>query len=54
MIKNPPTTNSTKMTRNYRMNHGKLKLQKNSQSQCGKSYDNTDHTMLTQNGAYSA
>ena len=31
-IKNPSTTKSTKMTRNYRMNSGKLKLQKKSQS----------------------
>ena len=31
-IKNPSTTKSTKMTRNYEMNSGKLKLQKNSQS----------------------
>ena len=31
-IKSPSTTKSTKMTRNYRMNSGKLKLQKKSQS----------------------
>ena len=31
-IKNPSTTKSTKMTHNYRMNSGKLKLQKKSQS----------------------
>ena len=31
-IKNPSTTKSTKMTRNYQMNSGKLKLQKKSQS----------------------
>ena len=31
-VKNPSTTKSTKMTRNYRMNSGKLKLQKKSQS----------------------
>ena len=32
IIKSPSTTKSTKMTRNYRMNSGKLKLQKKSQS----------------------
>ena len=31
-IKSPSTTKSTKMTRNYRMNSGKSKLQKKSQS----------------------
>ena len=31
-IKNPSTTKSTKVTRNYRINSGKLKLQKKSQS----------------------
>ena len=35
-IKNPSTKKSTKMTRNYRMNSGKLKLQKKSKSWCEK------------------
>ena len=32
--KNPLTTKSKKKTRNYRVNSGKLKLQKKSQSYC--------------------
>ena len=42
------------MISKYRMYSGKLKLEKKNQLECGKFYDNTNHTMLTRNGAYSA
>ena len=42
------------MRSKYQMCSGKLKLEKKNQLECGKFYDNTNHTMLTQNGAYSA
>ena len=53
-IKSPSTTKNFKMRSKYQMCSGKLKLEKKNQLECGKFYDNTNHTMLTQNGAYSA
>ena len=47
--KNPSTTKSTKMTRSYRMKSGNIKASKE-EPVLGQS----NHTMLTQNGAYYA